>query len=137
MSVDGEEAGLTGSTYYTNHPLVPKDKVIAILNLEQVGVGQMLGANYHYKYPELAKLSQKANAMYVHRRLFTNETHFLTRPRTDGAVFMKAGYPCIDLWALGGGYYHHPKDNIRSINPDILRAATEWLYWTTIFIANK
>ena len=107
------------------------------LNLEQVGVGQMLGANYHYKYPELAKLSQKANAMYVHRRLFTNETHFLTRPRTDGAVFMKAGYPCIDLWALGGGYYHHPKDNIRSINPDILRAATEWLYWTTIFIANK
>lgn len=59
MSVDGEEAGLTGSTYYTNHPLVPKDKVIAILNLEQVGVGQMLGANYHYKYPELAKLSQK------------------------------------------------------------------------------
>lgn len=133
MSVDGEEAGLTGSTYYTNHPLVPKDKVIAILNLEQVGVGQMLD----YKYPELAKLSQKANAMYVHRHLFTNETHFLTRPRTDGAVFMKAGYPCIDLWALGGGYYHHPKDNIRSINPDILRAATEWLYWTTIFIANK
>ncbi len=65
------------------------------------------------------------------------ETHFLTRPRTDGAVFMKAGYPCIDLWALGGGYYHHPKDNTQSINPDILRAATEWLYWTTIFIADR
>ena len=26
MSVDGEEAGLTGSTYYTNHPLCPKTK---------------------------------------------------------------------------------------------------------------
>lgn len=137
MSVDGEEAGLTGSTYYTNHPLVPQNKVAAILNLEQVGVGEMLGANYHYKYPELAELSEKANDRYVHRRLFTSETHFLTRPRTDGAVFMKAGYPCIDLWALGGGYYHHPKDNTQSINPDILRAATEWLYWTTIFIADK
>lgn len=137
MSVDGEEAGLTGSTYYTFHPLVPKEKVVAILNLEQVGVGQMLGANYHYEYPELAELSQKANDTYIHRQLFTNETHFRTRPRTDGAVFMKAGYPCIDLWALGGGYYHHPKDNTESINPDILRAATEWLYWTTIYIANK
>ena len=137
MSVDGEEAGLTGSTYYTNHSLVPQNKVVAILNLEQVGVGEMLGANYHYKYPELAELSEKANDRYVHRRLFTSETHFLTRPRTDGAVFMKAGYPCIDLWALGGGYYHHPKDNTQSINPDILRAATEWLYWTTIFIADK
>ena len=102
MSVDGEEAGLTGSTYYTNHPLVPQNKVAAILNLEQVGVGEMLGANYHYKYPELAELSEKANDRYVHRRLFTSEIHFLTRPRTDGAVFMKAGYPCIDLWALGG-----------------------------------
>lgn len=137
MSVDGEEAGLTGSTYYTNHSLVPQNKVVAILNLEQVGVGEMLGANYHYKYPELAELSEKANDRYVHRRLFTSETHFLPRPRTDGAVFMKAGYPCIDLWALGGGYYHHPKDNTQSINPDILRAATEWLYWTTIFIADK
>ena len=137
MSVDGEEAGLTGSTYYTNHPLVPQNKVAAILNLEQVGVGEMLGANYHYKYPELAELSEKANDRNVHRRLFTSETHFLTRPRTDGAVFMKAGYPCIDLWALGGGYYHHPKDNTQSINPDILRAATEWLYWTTFFIADK
>jgi Zn-dependent M28 family amino/carboxypeptidase len=46
MSVDGEEAGLTGSTYYTNHSLVPQNKVVAILNLEQVGVGEMLGANY-------------------------------------------------------------------------------------------
>lgn len=26
MSVDGEEAGLTGSTYYTNHPLMPQTK---------------------------------------------------------------------------------------------------------------
>lgn len=137
MSVDGEEAGLTGSTYYTLHPLVPKDKVVAILNLEQVGVGQRLGANYHYAYPELAELSQKANDKYIHRRLFTNASHFLTRPRTDGAVFMKAGYPCMDLRALGGGYYHHPKDNTQSIHPDMLRAATEWLYWTAILIANK
>ena len=137
MSVDGEEAGLTGSTYYTNHPLVPKDKVVAILNLEQVGVGQMLGANYHYEYPELAKLSEKANDTFVHRRFYTSDTHFRTRPRTDGAVFMQAGYPCMDLWALGNGYYHHPKDNTKSINPDILRAATEWLYWTAIYIADK
>lgn len=26
MSLDGEEAGLTGSTYYTKHPVFPKTK---------------------------------------------------------------------------------------------------------------
>lgn len=137
MSVDGEEAGLTGSTYYTMHPLVPKEKVVAVLNLEQLGSGQMLAASYHYQHPELAELSRKANDTYIHRRLFTGETHFRTRPRTDGVVFMQAGYPCLDMRAAGGGYYHHPKDNTSAINPDILRAATEWLYWTAINIANK
>jgi hypothetical protein len=137
MSVDGEEAGLTGSTYYTKHPLVPKDKVVAILNMEQVGVGLMLGVDYHYGYPELAELSKKANKDYVHRRLHAGESHFLTRPRTDGAVFMQAGYPCMDLWALGGGYYHHPKDNTTSINPETLRGVAEWLFWSAIYIADK
>ncbi len=137
MSVDGEEAGLTGSTYYTQNPVVPQDKVVAVLNLEQVGGGEMLGASYHYAYPELGKAAEAANDAYVHRRLFTRENHFRTRPRTDGAVFMKAGYPCIDLRAAGGGYYHHPKDDVESINPEILQSATEWLYWTAINLANQ
>jgi hypothetical protein len=33
----GEEKGLRGSRYYVDHPLVPLDKTIADLNLEQVG----------------------------------------------------------------------------------------------------
>jgi hypothetical protein len=33
----GEEKGLRGSRYYVDHPLVPLDKTVADLNLEQVG----------------------------------------------------------------------------------------------------
>lgn len=33
----GEESGLAGSRYYSEHPLVPPEKTIAHLNLEQVG----------------------------------------------------------------------------------------------------
>ncbi len=33
----GEELGLVGSQYYTRHPVVPLEKTIADLNLEQVG----------------------------------------------------------------------------------------------------
>ena len=37
MTVFGEEHGLVGSRYYGAHPLVPIDKTIAGINLEQVG----------------------------------------------------------------------------------------------------
>lgn len=137
MSLDGEEAGLTGSAYYTKHPVVPKEKVAAIINLEQVGAGETLVAHYNYKYPELAEVARKANDAYIHRRVLFWKNHFLTRPRTDGTLFMQAGYPCMDFRASGDGYYHHPKDNTESINPEILQAEAEWLYWTTIMIADK
>ncbi len=137
MSLDGEEAGLTGSTYYTNHPIFPKEKVAAIINLEQVGVGEVLATSYNHEYPELAEIAQKANQAYVHRRLLTRENFFRTRPRTDGAVFMKAGYPCMDYRSVGKGFYHHPNDNTSSLNPEILQSEAEWLFWTAILIADK
>ena len=129
MSVDGEESNLTGSTYYCQHPLFPKDKVKAVLNLEQPGAGEILVGMYNYLYPDFATIAQQVNDKYIHRLLMTRENHFLTRPRTDGAVFMQAGYPCMDLRAAGGGFYHHPKDNTESINPEILQSEAEWLYW--------
>lgn len=137
LSFDGEEAGLTGSTYYTENPIFPKEKVKAVINLEQVGAGELMVANYNYKYPELLEVAKKANDTYVHRRLFGWENYYRTRPRTDGAVFMQAGYPCVDYRAAGGGFYHHPKDNTQSINPEILQSEAEWLYWSVIFLANQ
>ncbi len=37
MCFSGEEAGLVGSRYYTNHPLVPLEKHAFMLNLDMVG----------------------------------------------------------------------------------------------------
>jgi Zn-dependent M28 family amino/carboxypeptidase len=37
MTFFGEERGLVGSRYYGRHPLVPLEKTIADLNLEQIG----------------------------------------------------------------------------------------------------
>ena len=37
MAFAGEEHGLLGSSYYVNHPTVPLDKTIAMINLDMVG----------------------------------------------------------------------------------------------------
>ena len=142
FSVDGEEAGLTGSHWFIQNPTIPKEKIAAIINLEQLGVGERLSGSYAYTFPGFDKYLKEANQRYVHRRLSTTPTTFRPRPRTDGAVFMKAGYPCVDIRAAGGrpdgqpGYYHHPKDDPDSINPEILQSAANWLYWISILIAN-
>ena len=137
FSVDGEEAGLTGSTYFANHPSVPKDKIKAIINLEQLGIGTGFGASYAYNFPQLGEPLKQANERYVHRPFSQSATQYLPRPRTDGAVFMKAGYPCVDVRATGGrGAYHHPLDNPDFIEPETLQAAAQWLYWALILMAN-
>jgi hypothetical protein len=137
LSLDGEEAGLTGSTYYTLHPLIPKEKIRAIINLEQVGTGEGLGAGYAKQSPQLEQPLVEANKKYVHRSLRTRSNPYLTRPRTDGAVFAQAGYPVADLTSVGGGFYHHPKDNVDSINPEMLQSSANWIYWITLLIANE
>jgi Zn-dependent M28 family amino/carboxypeptidase len=37
MTFAGEEHGLLGSSYYVNHPTMPLDKTIAMINLDMVG----------------------------------------------------------------------------------------------------
>jgi hypothetical protein len=36
----GEEAGLWGSQYFTNHPTIPRDSIVAQLNMDMVGRGK-------------------------------------------------------------------------------------------------
>lgn len=37
MTFAGEELGLLGSAYYTEHPLLPLDKAVAMLNMDMIG----------------------------------------------------------------------------------------------------
>lgn len=137
MSVDGEEAGLTGSTYYVSDPLIPKDKVKLIINLEQIGIGYMFQINFMHDKPELADYVRQANNSYIHRRAVFYKNFYRLRPRTDGAVFMKAGYPTLDFACYGPGiYYHNPLDYWDRQDPSMLEDAASVLYWSLINAAN-
>lgn len=139
INLDGEEAGLTGSTYYTNSPLVPKESVKLIINLEQVGMGNGISVSYGYRTPEIAKYFEKTSAEHPLMRFYQGSTQHITRPRTDGAVFMKAGYPTVDMRAFGSrrGFYHDPRDDWPTMDPHTLRAASEFIFWSVINAADE
>jgi hypothetical protein len=45
----GEEKGLLGSTYFTDHPTVPRDSIVAQLNMDMVGRGDAYDITGHSK----------------------------------------------------------------------------------------
>ena len=69
LSLDGEEAGLNGSLFFTENPVLPPENVKFILNLEQVGIGEGFSVGYKYDVPEITEFVKQANDTYVHRPL--------------------------------------------------------------------
>lgn len=137
LSLDGEEAGLTGSLWLCDNPVVPKESIKMILNLEQVGIGLGYSVGYSKDNPELAEFIKDAVNKYVHRPLDVYPNRYVTRPRTDGAVFAQHGYPVLDMFgSYGKTYYHEPRDTWEIQDASALEDAAKTMYWTLINAAN-
>ena len=136
----GEECGLYGSTKSVESPVWPKEKVICMINLDMVGNGTGFNFANGKSFPELLNPFSAANDKYIHRDLIATEVRpNYGRPRTDGAVFEKAGYKTLGLWTTGTVktvYYHHPLDNTDALTPEIMEDAAKLLYLGILGLAN-
>lgn len=136
----GEECGLLGSTQYAQSPVWPKEKVLCMINLDMAGNGTGFNLSAGKTYPEILQHFANANNKYIHRDFSASEARInYGRPRTDGAVFKKAGYKTIELGTSGTVktvYYHHPLDNTDALTPEIMEDATKLLYLGLLSLSN-
>jgi Zn-dependent M28 family amino/carboxypeptidase len=136
----GEECGLYGSKKYVESPVWPKEKVLCMINLDMVGNGTGLFLANGKSYPGILKHFAVANEKYIHRDFNASEAHVsFGRPRTDGAIFEKAGYKTLHLYTPGSVktvYYHHPLDNTDALTPEIMEDAAKLLYLGVLDLAN-
>ncbi len=136
----GEECGLLGSRAYTSQPLWPADKVVCMINLDMVGNGTGFHLAGGLSHPALTRHFTDANDRFIHRDLIASPVRkSFGRPRTDGAVFEKAGYNTLGLWTSGSVkpvFYHHPLDNIDGLTPEIMEDAAKLLYLGIMGAAN-
>jgi hypothetical protein len=96
----GEELGLVGSRYYGRHPLVPLEKTIAQLNMEQVGrtddsEGAQVGtlAVTGFDYSEVGAALQRAGeveGVRVYRHPTKSDAYF---SRSDNQSLADSGVP--------------------------------------------
>lgn len=101
----GEEAGLLGSKYYTEHPLFPLGKIKFLTNLDLLGTGDdgIMVVNATVFKPEFDKLKNINDAKnYVkqirQRGKAANSDHYW---------FAEKGVPCFFIYTLGGIQAYH------------------------------
>jgi aminopeptidase YwaD len=122
----GEDLGLWGSEEFVAHPPVPLDSVVAMINLDMIGVGKPeMGVGGAAIFPQIwnvwsAALSDSSKA---------HIQHFHAGGGSDHAAFEEKGIPAFFVDS-GGDHpnYHQPEDIAALIQPAILEKIGEIAY---------
>lgn len=153
MTVVGEEKGLWGSEWYSNHPVFPIKNTIADLNTDMIGrigeeyLGKADSANYIYSIGsnmlsgDLGKLSERVNATYTKMKLDYKYDDPKDAERiyyrSDHYNFAKLGIPIIFYYdGMLQQDYHKPGDEVSKIHFNLLCKRAKLTYYTAWELAN-
>ena len=152
MAVSGEEKGLWGSEYYSDHPVFPLDKTTVNLNTDMVGridPKRRYGDSNNYIYvigddkvsSELKLISETANNKYTHLELDYkyNEPADPERIfyRSDHYNFARKGVPILFYFNGTHADYHRPTDTVDKINFSLMEKRVHLIFYTAWEMANR
>lgn len=153
MTVSGEEKGLLGSEYYSEHPTVDLSKASVDLNTDMIGRGDSSRKNtdtLNYIYvighdklsSELAPINESVNKKYTNLILDykyddpndQNRIYY----RSDHYNFAKKGVPILFFYdGMLGADYHKPTDTVDKIQFGVMAKRAQLVFHTAWVIANK
>jgi Zn-dependent M28 family amino/carboxypeptidase len=153
MTVSGEEKGLWGSEYFSEHPSVPLDKVTADLNIDMIGrtdTERMTGDTLNYVYvvgddklsTDLKPISEGVNNKYTKlvldykfndpkdpNRIYYRSDHYNCAAKGVPIIFYYDGMLLAD--------YHKPTDTPDKINYPLLAKRAQLVFYTAWDMANR
>jgi hypothetical protein len=149
----GEEKGLLGSEWYTDHPVYPLANTIADLNIDMIGrvgeeyIGKPDSANTVYSIgsamlsSDLHKISEEANNTYTKMKLDykyddpndPNRFYY----RSDHYNFAKHDVPIIFYFNGVHADYHGLGDEVSKINFPLLAKRAQLAFFTGWELANR
>lgn len=150
MTVTGEESGLLGSDYYTQHPVFPLENTVVDLNIDMVGRRDPQHKNsapYLYVIgadkisTELNTTSERINKEYT-GLIFDYTYNDQQHPerlyyRSDHWNFAKKNIPIIFYFDGIHEDYHKPSDEVDKIEFDLLTKRTQCIFYIAWEIANR
>jgi hypothetical protein len=115
IGFSGEEAGLVGSEYFTEHPLFPLSNIGFVVNLDMTGdASDGITVVNAVEQKEAFSLLNRINSekKYLPKILERNQTQ-----NSDHYHFSKHGVPAIFIYSMGAkGYYHDVFDKAQELS---------------------
>ncbi len=153
MTVSGEEKGLWGSEYYSDHPLFPLDKTSVDLNTDMIGridTERMTADTLNYIYvvghdklsSELPIINEGVNNKYTNL-VFDYKFDDPNDPnriyfRSDHYNFARKGVPVLFFYdGMLKADYHKPTDTVDKINWELYAKRAQMIFYTAWEIANR
>jgi len=153
MTVSGEEKGLWGSEYYSEHPIFPLDKTSVDLNTDMVGrvdTERKTADSLNYIYvighdklsSDLPVINETANNAFTRLTLDykyddpndQNRIYY----RSDHYNFAKMGVPILFFYdGMLLADYHKPTDTVDKINFELMEKRVRLIFYTAWEIANR
>ncbi|WP_276481189.1 M28 family peptidase [Paraflavitalea pollutisoli] len=152
MTVSGEEKGLWGSEYYSEHPIFPLDKTTVDLNIDMIGridPTRKIGDSTNYVYvvgddklsSDLRIISEAANKKYTKLELDYkfNDPNDKERIyyRSDHYNFARKGVPIIFYFNGTHADYHRPTDTPDKIDYVQMAKRAKLVFYTAWEMANR
>ena len=153
MTVSGEEKGLWGSQYYSEHPLFPLDKTSVDLNTDMIGrvdTERQTGDSLNYVYvighdklsSDLVVINEAANKkssnITLDYKYDDPADKNMIYYRSDHYNFARKGVPVLFFYdGMLLADYHKPTDTIEKINFELMQKRTLMVYYTACEIANR
>jgi len=153
MTVSGEEKGLWGSEYYSDHPIYPLDKTSADLNTDMVGrvdTERKLGDTLNYVY--VIGHDKLSSDLPIINEGVNNKNTQLTLDykfddpndqeriyyRSDHYNFARKGVPILFFYdGMLKADYHQPTDTVDKINFELYEKRVRMIFYTAWEIANR
>jgi hypothetical protein len=157
----GEEKGLWGSAFYTDHPTVPRDSIVAQLNMDMVGrggpaevTGESKGGAKLHGGPgylqlvgsrrlstELGDLMETVNARGKHGLTFDYAMDANGHPqviycRSDHYEYARYGIPIVFMTTGGHSDYHQVTDEPQYIDYGHMAAVARFVRDAALTVAN-
>ena len=148
----GEELGLFGSQYFTDHPTVPRDSIVAQLNMDMVGRGraedengggpaylQLIGTRR--LSTELGDLIETVNKGRRQPFKFDYQYDASGHPeqyycRSDHYMYARYGIPIAFFTTGGHKDYHQVTDEPQYIDYDKLANVSQFVHDVGLAVAN-
>jgi hypothetical protein len=141
-----EERGLLGSRYHAEHPVVPRDSIVAVLNADMIGrnhpdTASLMGVTPpHLNSSDLVKMALEANDR-VTKFVIDSTWDRTTHPegwyfRSDHLPYARLNIPAVYFSSLLHGDYHTPRDEPSRIDTAKLARIAKWMFQTGWLAAN-